>query len=231
MSQEFMPQCAACPYEWAERYCRSAKGKGPENCPSIRHRKLVKQAQEILDADTLQCELARQSSIQESEGYGDKEQGYWNVRPIKPRILEIMEFAQKMGFKRLGVVFCVGLRNEAAMVHRIFTEHGFETASIICKVGRVKKSSIGLERHQHVDPNVEDETMCHPVLQALVANAAKVDFNVLLGLCVGHDSLFIKHAEAPVTVLAVKDRMLGHNPLAALYQYDQYYRSLKKPLS
>jgi enoyl-CoA hydratase/carnithine racemase len=43
----------------------------------------------------------------------------------------------------------------------------------------------------------------------------KTDFNVLLGLCVGHDSLFLKYAEAPCTVLAVKDRMLGHNPLAA----------------
>jgi uncharacterized metal-binding protein len=41
---------------------------------------------------------------------------------------------------------------------------------------------------------------------------------------VGHDSLFMKHSEVPVTVLAVKDRVLGHNPLAAVYLADGYYR-------
>ena len=46
---------------------------------------------------------------------------------------------------------------------------------------------------------------------------------MLLGLCVGHDSLFMKHSVAPVTVLAVKDRVLGHNPLAAIYMADGYY--------
>ena len=51
--------------------------------------------------------------------------------------------------------------------------------------------------------------------------------NVLLGLCVGHDSLFFKYTEAPCTVLAVKDRLLGHNPMAAVYNVDSYYRCLK----
>ena len=72
--------------------------------------------------------------------------------------------------------------------------------------------------------------MCNPVLQAFVANEAGTEFNILLGLCVGHDSLFFKHAKAIGTVLAAKDRLLGHNPLAAIYQYDSYYRYLKKPL-
>ena len=40
----------------------------------------------------------------------------------------------------------------------------------------------------------------------------------------GHDSLFIKHSAAPVTVLAAKDRVLGHNPPAALYLADGYCR-------
>ena len=47
--------------------------------------------------------------------------------------------------------------------------------------------------------------------------------NILLGLCVGHDSLFIKYSEAPVTVFAVKDRVLGHNPIAAIYTANSYY--------
>ena len=43
-------------------------------------------------------------------------------------------------------------------------------------------------------------------------------------LCVGHDTLFIKHSEAPVTYLIVKDRVLGHNPAAALYTAKFYYK-------
>jgi uncharacterized metal-binding protein len=52
--------------------------------------------------------------------------------------------------------------------------------------------------------------------------------NVLLSLCVGHDSLFFKYAEAYTTVVAVKDRVTGHNPLAALYTSHTYYLYLNK---
>jgi uncharacterized metal-binding protein len=70
--------------------------------------------------------------------------------------------------------------------------------------------------------------MCNPVAQAMLLNKAGVEFNILLGLCVGHDSLFFKHAEAPTTVLAVKDRVTGHHPLAPVYLLDGYYARLKK---
>ena len=67
---------------------------------------------------------------------------------------------------------------------------------------------------------------CNPVGQALLLNEVKTEFNVIVGLCVGHDSLFIKHSEAPVTVLIAKDRRLGHNPIAALtnYYYDKFFQ-------
>jgi uncharacterized metal-binding protein len=42
---------------------------------------------------------------------------------------------------------------------------------------------------------------------------------------VGHDTLFIKCSKAPVTVFAVKDRVLAHNPIAALYLSDGYYKN------
>ena len=72
--------------------------------------------------------------------------------------------------------------------------------------------------------------MCNPIAQAKILNHAQTDFNILLGLCVGHDSLFMKYSKAMVTVFAVKDRLLGHNPLAALYTSHSYYdRFLVKP--
>jgi uncharacterized metal-binding protein len=219
------PQCALCPYKWPERFCRKGQGKAPDHCPSLRHRDLAGKAMEALQSsDTF--EFARQASIQEAEGYGDRHLGYDAVRPIKPRILEIMEFAKRMKYRRLALVFCVGLRREAKTVLEFFKQHKFDMISVVCKVGSVPKEILGLVEDQKIVPH-SFESMCHPVLQAFIANHYEAEFNILLGLCVGHDSLFFKHANAPCTVLAVKDRLLGHNPLAAIYQYDSYYRHLK----
>ena len=171
-------------------------------------------------------EFARQASIQEGEGYGFKEKGYARVKPLKPRLLEVMEFAEKMKYKRLGLAFCIGLRKEAKIVEKIFAGNSFDTISVICKAGRVPKEKINIQENQKISPG-KFETMCNPIMQAFVLNDEKTDFNVLMGLCVGHDSLFFIYATAPCTVLAVKDRVLGHNPLAAIYNIDSYYRYLK----
>lgn len=228
MADDFA-QCALCPYDWSERFCRGGKGKAPLNCPSLRLRGLADAAMErTLEPDNR--EFACQASVQEAQGYAGKEAGYSVVRPLKPRIVEIVEFARRMGYARLGLAFCIGLRREAAVVHEIFATNGFSVASVACKVGGRPKSELGLGREQQVDPGAGEETMCNPVLQAMVLNESGAEFNVLLGLCVGHDSLFFRHASAMGTVLAVKDRLLGHNPLAAVYQHESYYRYLKKPL-
>lgn len=224
MKEEY-PQCAVCPYDWAERLCRREDGKAPKNCPTARHQQLVKQSVDEVQSGTM-SKFARAASLQEAEGYGDKDRGYAKVRPIKPRILEIIEFAEKMDYERVALVFCVGLRKEAAVVHKIFEKHGLDVISVACKVGRVPKEVMGITEDQKISPG-SFESMCNPILQAALANHYKSKFNILLGLCVGHDSLFFKHAEAPTTVLAVKDRLLGHNPLAAIYQCESYYRYLK----
>lgn len=65
--------------------------------------------------------------------------------------------------------------------------------------------------------------MCNPIGQAIFLNKAETELNLILCLCVGHDTLFMKYSEAPVTVFAAKDRVLGHNPMAALYLSDSYY--------
>ena len=43
-------------------------------------------------------------------------------------------------------------------------------------------------------------------------------------MCVGHDTLFIRHSRSPVTSLVVRDRRLGHNPAAALYTREGYLK-------
>ncbi|SDZ80230.1 Uncharacterized metal-binding protein [Desulfuromusa kysingii] len=223
-----LPTCAVCPVNVPERICRTEKGKAPSNCPSTRSIDIVKETLEILK-DPEVMEAVRQASIQEGEGYGDKDKGYAHIRAIKPRIQETVEFAKKMKFKRICLIFCIGMRKEAQIIHEIFTVNGFETISVMCKAGAVSKEEIGLLREQQIDPG-SFETMCNPILQALTANYHQSDLNVIFGLCVGHDALFLKYAKAYNTVLASKDRLLGHNPLAAIYQYDGYYRYLKTPL-
>jgi uncharacterized metal-binding protein len=133
-----------------------------------------------------------------------------------------------MGYQRLGLAFCIGLAREAAAVAGIFEAQGFEVASVLCKTGRVEKERIGLNDSEKIYQGTA-ESMCNPILQAKLLNKAETDMNVLLGLCVGHDSLFFKYAQAPTTVLAVKDRVTGHNPLAAVYLAESYYRKLKQP--
>jgi len=225
MSRSY-PQCALCPYEWLERYCRKPGGKGPENCPSIRMGDTLERASAATLSEAM-LPFAREASRQEGDGYANSDKGYAEVKPCKPRIQEIIEFARRMNYKRLGLAFCVGVRSEAKVVHELFESAGFEVASVVCKAGRVPKSALGLTQAEHVDATCEIETMCNPVFQAEVANDSGVELNVLLGLCVGHESLFIMQAKAPVTVLAVKDRVLAHNPLGAVYQIDAYYRYLK----
>ena len=59
--------------------------------------------------------------------------------------------------------------------------------------------------------------MCNPAGQAQLLNEAKTQLNALCGLCVGHDAIFAKISEAPVTTLIAKDRVLAHNPVGAIY--------------
>jgi len=40
----------------------------------------------------------------------------------------------------------------------------------------------------------------------------------MMGLCVGHDILFLKHSTAETTPLVVRDCSTGNNPVAVLYQ-------------
>jgi len=66
--------------------------------------------------------------------------------------------------------------------------------------------------------------MCNPIAQAQLLNREKTEFNICLGLCVGHDSMFYKYSEAPVTTLVAKDRATGHNPAAAIYCAEGYFK-------
>lgn len=133
------------------------------------------------------------------------------------RVEETMEFARKLRINRLGLIFCVGFRYEASILTEILETNGFEVVSVACKTGAVPKEWVGISDSEKVRPG-KPEMMCNPLAQIELLNRSHTGLNILMGQCVGHDSLSMKHSEAPVVCLVAKDRMLAHNTVAALYE-------------
>lgn len=185
------------------------KEKMPANCPS--RDECIHEINSLYQEEDLF--LAQKAALVERDGYCQK-----------TRVEEIMDFAQKCGYTNLGVAFCIGLKKEMAILNGILKANGFTVNSVVCKNGSVPKEELLKINEQEKVRHCSFEAMCNPIGQALFLNKAKTELNLVLGLCVGHDTLFFRHSKAPVTVLAVKDRVLGHNPLAALYLSEGYYK-------
>ena len=224
MQEKLKANCAHCPYREPDRICREPDGRGPEDCATKLYREQVEESCRELEQSAELMRFAKESALQEAACYGESPFDAGKRMPLKPRILEIVEFANRMGYRRLGLGFCLGLQKEARALAEVLESHGFEVVSACCKVGTTDKSFLGLRDDEKIFCGFE--AMCNPVAQAKILNAEQCELDLMLGLCVGHDSLFLKYCEAPVTVVAVKDRLLGHAPLNALYS--NYYAFLKK---
>ena len=144
------------------------------------------------------------------------------------RVEETILFAKRIGVKRIGIASCVGLAREARMFAKIVRAKGLDPYMVVCKVGAVDKCDIGIPDEMKVQKGAYD-AICNPILQAQKLNTQKTGLNVIVGLCVGHDSLFTKYSNAPVTTLIAKDRVTGHNPVGALYTSHNFYARLLKP--
>lgn len=166
------------------------------------------------DAEDLK--LAQVAASVESDGYKK-----W------PRVRETIAFARRMGYHRIGIATCVALIRESRILAKMLRANGFAVWGVGCKAGELDKGDLGIPpEHQGPGP-----VACNPVLQAKLLAEAGTEFNIVMGLCVGHDSLFYKHSQAPATTLVVKDRVLIHNPVMALYTADGYYSHLMEPLN
>jgi uncharacterized metal-binding protein len=137
------------------------------------------------------------------------------------RVKEVVEYSKRMGYRKLGLAFCVSLRQEARNLQNILEADGFDVVSISCMAGAPIRNEVGFEEISGVG-----KTLCNPLMQAEVLNENGTELNIMAGLCVGHDILFIKHSKAGVTPLVVKDRVLQHNPVAALGTRSSRVRSL-----
>jgi uncharacterized metal-binding protein len=227
MDKQIVSACANCRIDKKEKICLTEEGRGPKFCPTLNREDAVLEAMAEYEKTEVR-EFTRQASIQEGECYARRDVKPYVKFPVKPRVQEICEFAHKMGFKKLGIAFCVGMTSEAAILNKILVNQGFEVVSVMCKVGRVPKEKVGIKDEEKICIG-EFEPMCNSIAQAKVLNREKTELNILLGLCVGHDSLFFKYSYAYTTVLVAKDRVLGHNPIAALYTSGSYYSRMMKP--
>ena len=206
-------RCAMC----GVRVCSAEPGteKYPSFCPMPTETAILSGAEEAyLSQDDLR-EFALAAARTEAAGYCRE-----------PRLEEIMNFARRTGARRLGIASCIGLIREARILQEILEANEFEVESVCCKVGSIDKEKIGLMDEEKIRPG-QYESLCNPVGQAMLLNEVGTELNIVVGLCVGHDSLFFKHSEAPVTVLVAKDRVMGHNPVAALYTSHSYYKRLR----
>ena len=210
------PACAYCPPN--VRACRQGESaeRGPGFCPTRVDPEVQAMARALYDEPETR-RISRESAVVESQGYCK-----WT------RVEEIVQFAKRMGFRTIGIANCISFVDHAHVLSGIFESHGFEVVSVACKTGSIPKEELGIADHEKVRPG-QFESLCNPVAQAELLNAHGCELNVVMGLCVGHDSLFFKHAKGLTTVLVAKDRVLGHNPLAALQLTDSYYSRLWGP--
>lgn len=229
MAEKQSPKCARC----TTRICENRGGRMSEGPPSLKNLPAfcpMKLMPEVFSQAATEYEksavreFARLASVQEFQCFERLPDG---VRAKLPRIEELIQFARKCGYKKLGIAHCGGLMKEAGILTDILENNGFEVISVQCKAGAVAKEEIGIQAEEKVVGPENWETMCNPIAQAMILNRASVDLAIMLGLCIGHDTLFIKYCEVPLTVLAVKDRLLAHNPLAALYLSESYYQRLQ----
>ena len=205
-----MYTCASCTL----RSCQKGGGDLPRNCP-MRDPEFFDRLLERYWSEENHDFFVTSAAI-ESAGYCR-----W------PRLRETAEFARRMGYQKLGLAFCAGLHKEARIVDQFLRQWGFEVESVICKTGSIPKDQVGLPIEYRVRPG-SYEVMCNPIAQAELLNSQDTQFNICLGLCVGHDSLFYQYSKALVTTLVVKDRVLAHNPVGAIHYADTYFKDLLK---
>jgi len=172
--------------------------------------------------------FAKQAGRQSDSAHG-KRQGNDVKFPDKSRIQETIEFMKRMKYKKIGLAFCGAVHPEAAKLTKILQAHGFDVISVCCKAGMIGREVIGISEAEAERHGTVKNYQCNPIGQAEVMNYEKTDFNIVFGLCCGHDSLFIKNSEAMLTVLAVKDRLTCNNPMAPLYLADWHWKRLYNP--
>lgn len=232
MDKTKTPACTSCSSVWKKQgqtNCWSAPGTGPAQpaaCPAALETETVEETFSLYTEESDDARLARVAAQVEGLCY-QPVPGSDAVNARWTRVEDTIALARLMGYRRVGIATCIGLLEESDRLCDILKAQDLEPVSVCCKAGSLDKLELGLSEAEKVRPG-SFEPACNPIAQARVLNAQKTDMNLIVGLCVGHDMLFARHSEAPVSTLVVKDRVTGHNPAAVLYGQNFYYKRLQK---
>ncbi len=104
------------------------------------------------------------------------------------RLDELTEYADFMGYKRIGLAACIGLHDELRVISGQLEDAGFEVASVMCKTGSLEKKFVGVPGHNRMTARTGyniGAIACNPLAQAMVLEKEKTDLNCVVGLCAG----------------------------------------------
>ena len=113
----------------------------------------------------------------------------------KARANEVLEYAKKMNYKKLGVAVCYALLSECRLFINSLRENAIKCVVVVCGPEASKTPSLNLDE---IDSYV---VVCDPLSQAEILNSKKTDFNIIVGLCLGNDSLLVKNLNALSSIL------------------------------
>jgi uncharacterized metal-binding protein len=172
----------------------------PEHCQAQKFPDLIEDSKrQYLELDAEKYHLAA-AKVLKRGGYD------W------PRVQQCIEFARELGAQKVGLAVCVGLIREGREFARFLDRAGFQVISVACMIGGLTPQETGIP-DEWVNPL---GISCNPIVQAEIMNQEGTELNFIYGLCVGHDTIFIKRSEAPVTYVVAKDMVTGNNPGAVL---------------
>ena len=224
--------CAGCAAVWKNKgttHCWSGDPESgpaqPPHCPGGTDPDVIEESFALYSGDGQDARMAQVAARVEGLCY-EPIPGSSAVNARWNRVEDTIAFAKLMNYETIGIATCVGLLDETQRLCDILKGQGFTVQSVCCKSGSIDKLELGLEEADKVRPDTF-EPACNPVAQARLLNQAGTDMNIIVGLCVGHDMLFNKYSDAPVTTLVVKDRVTGHNPVSVLYGQNFYYKRLQ----
>ncbi len=224
--------CSTCGAIWQKSgatHCWSSDPKKkpikPAYCPTNEHDDVIRESFDLYKGHGEDAKMARTAARVEGMCY-QSVPGSDAINARWTRVEDTIAFARLMDYQKIGLATCIGLLNETHRLAAILKAQGFTPLSACCKTGSIDKLELGLDESDKVRPETF-EPACNPIAQARLMNRADTDMNIIVGLCVGHDILFTKYSDTPVTTLVVKDRVTGHNPVSVLYGQNFYYKRLQ----
>jgi uncharacterized metal-binding protein len=123
------------------------------------------------------------------------------------RIEGIRDFALTGKYQCIGIAHCITFYRETEIIKQYLSKY-FKVYTVDCKYGSLRRNDLFGGGSRGV--------LCNPAGQAQYLNENTTDLNISIGLCIGHDMIFCKKSEAPVTSLFSKDFTNNNNMAQAV---------------